>query len=169
MNRLARLSTVSLKSRPQWRAHAHEWNQQASCRQLTATDNADVENLQMTVWLLVVEFVRFLWFSAFLGRFIRPMSSFTPLSTLQWASTLMRFFPLAPLPGSSIHALRMLRSYGLGSPQLHVIARSTCTTLASMLYASPAWWGFTSARDKKKLIGRLQRGGFLPDDVLSFA
>src|SRR6218665_1457817 len=41
---------------------------------------------------------------------------------------------------SSIHALRMLRSHGLGSPQLHVIARST--TLASMLYASPAWWGF---------------------------
>src|SRR6218665_3989278 len=39
---------------------------------------------------------------------------------------------------SSIHALRMLRSHGLGSPQLHVIARST--TLASMLYASPAWW-----------------------------
>src|SRR6218665_3125198 len=30
---------------------------------------------------------------------------------------------------SSIHALRMLRSHGLGSPQLHVIARST--TLAS--------------------------------------
>src|SRR6218665_1795052 len=26
---------------------------------------------------------------------------------------------------SSIHALRMLRSHGLGSPQLHVIARST--------------------------------------------
>src|SRR6218665_721441 len=71
---------------------------------------------------------------------------------------------------SSIHALRMLRSHGLGSPQLHVIARST--TLASVLYASPAWWGFTSARDKdrlEKLIGRLQRGGFLPDDGLSFA
>ena len=45
-------------------------------------------------------------------------------------------------------------------------------TLASMLYASPAWWGFTSARDKdrlEKLIGRLRRGSFLPDDVLSFA
>src|SRR6218665_1616114 len=33
---------------------------------------------------------------------------------------------------SSIHALRMLRSHGQGSPQLHVIARST--TLACMLY-----------------------------------
>src|SRR6218665_1048297 len=71
---------------------------------------------------------------------------------------------------SSIHALRIQRSHGLGSPQLHVIARST--TLASMLHASPAWWGFTSARDKdrlEKLIGRLQRGGFLRDDGLSFA
>src|SRR6218665_494585 len=71
---------------------------------------------------------------------------------------------------SSIHALSMLMSHGLGSPQLHVIARST--TLASMLYASPAWWGFTSARDKdrlEKLIGWLQRGGFLPDVGLSFA
>src|SRR6218665_2737006 len=38
-----------------------------------------------------------------------------------------------------------------------------------MLYASPACWGFTYARDKEKLIDRLQRGGFLPDDVLSFA
>jgi len=46
-------------------------------------------------------------------------------------------------------ALRMVRSHGLGSPQLHVIARSA--TLASMLYASPAWWGFTSARDKDRL------------------
>src|SRR6218665_3138251 len=70
---------------------------------------------------------------------------------------------------SSIYALCMLRSHGLGSPQLHVIARST--TLASMLYASPSWWGFTSAWDKdrlEKLIGWQRRGGFLPD-VVSFA
>src|SRR6218665_3435666 len=73
---------------------------------------------------------------------------------------------------SSIHALRMLRSHGLGSPQLHDIVIARSTTLASMLYASPAWWGFTSARDKdglEKLISQLQRGGFLPDDGLSFA
>src|SRR6218665_1650564 len=46
---------------------------------------------------------------------------------------------------SYIYALRILRSYGLGSPQLHVTARST--TMKSMLYASPAWWDFTSARN----------------------
>ena len=37
---------------------------------------------------------------------------------------------------SSIHALRMLRSHGLGPTQVHEVARMT--TLASMLYASPA-------------------------------
>src|SRR6218665_2577979 len=50
---------------------------------------------------------------------------------------------------------------GWGTPQLYLIARST--TLACMLYAFPAWWGFTSTRDKdqlEKLIGRLRRGGF---------
>src|SRR6218665_3392596 len=60
---------------------------------------------------------------------------------------------------SSIHALRVLRSHGLGSPQLFEVARST--TLASMLYASPAWWGFTTAQDRdrlERLMGRLRRG-----------
>src|SRR6218665_2240029 len=44
--------------------------------------------------------------------------------------------------------------------------------LCNSMLASPAWWGFTSALDKdrlEKLIGRLQRGGFLPNDGLSFA
>src|SRR6218665_3416817 len=45
---------------------------------------------------------------------------------------------------SSIHALRMLRSHGLGPTQVHEVARMT--TLAYMLYASPAWWGFTTAQ-----------------------
>src|SRR6218665_890806 len=62
---------------------------------------------------------------------------------------------------SSIHALRMLRSHGLGSPQLFKVARST--TLASKLYAFPAWWGFTTAQDRdrlERLMGRLRRGVF---------
>src|SRR6218665_1928294 len=59
----------------------------------------------------------------------------------------------------SIHALRMLRSHGLGSTQLFEVARST--TLASMLYASLAWWGFTAAQDidrLERLMGQLRRG-----------
>src|SRR6218665_255608 len=41
-----------------------------------------------------------------------------------------------------------------------------------LCYMPPCLVGFTSARDKdrlEKLIGRLWRGGFLPDDVLSIA
>src|SRR6218665_2680186 len=76
--------------------------------------------------------------------------------------------PSSGLSASSTHALRTLRSHGLGSPQLYEVAQST--TLASMLYASPAWWGFTTAQDRDRL-GRLMgwlRGGFLPAQDRSF-
>src|SRR6218665_2140746 len=64
---------------------------------------------------------------------------------------------------SSICALRMLRVHGLQDKQIHVVA--SMTTLASMLYASPAWWGFTTAQDRdriEKLMSRPRRGGCLP-------
>src|SRR6218665_1346013 len=70
---------------------------------------------------------------------------------------------------SSIHALLMLRYHGLGSPQLFEVARST--TLAFMLYASPAWWGFTTAQDRdrlERLMGRLRRWFFLTAQARSF-
>src|SRR6218665_3689916 len=41
---------------------------------------------------------------------------------------------------SSIFALRFLRNHGLRSDRLHLVARAT--TIASILYATPAWWGF---------------------------
>jgi len=41
------------------------------------------------------------------------------------------------------------------------------TTIASLLYASPTWWGYTSAADRSKLE-RLRRGGYLPADHPSF-
>src|SRR6218665_3262968 len=50
---------------------------------------------------------------------------------------------------SSIYALRMLRVHGLQDKQIHVVA--SMTTLASMLYASPAWWGFTTAQDRDRI------------------
>src|SRR6218665_1884237 len=64
----------------------------------------------------------------------------------------------------------MLRSHGLGPTQVHEVARMT--TLASMLYASPAWWGFTTAHDRyrlERLVRRLRRGGFLPGVVQPIA
>src|SRR6218665_1533741 len=50
-------------------------------------------------------------------------------------------------------------------PQLHHVARATI--VASLLYASLAWWGFTSAEDRsrlERLVGRLGRGGYMPDE-----
>src|SRR6218665_2967037 len=71
---------------------------------------------------------------------------------------------------SSIHALRMLRTHGLQPPQLQEVARMT--TVASLLYASQAWWGFTSAQDRDRLermVERLRRCGYLPESAPSFA
>ena len=71
---------------------------------------------------------------------------------------------------SSIHALRMLQSHGLGTTQLHEVAHMTA--LASMPYSSPAWLSFTAASDKdrlERLVCRLRRGGFLPGDAQPIA
>src|SRR6218665_1694720 len=65
---------------------------------------------------------------------------------------------------SSIHALRMLRTHGLPPVQLQEVA--CMTTISSLLYASPACWGFTSAHDRDRLeclVERLRRGGYLPE------
>src|SRR6218665_1931091 len=71
---------------------------------------------------------------------------------------------------SSIHALRMLRTHGLPPAQLQEVARMT--TISSLLYASLAWWGFTSAHDHdrlERLVKRLRRSGYLPESAPSFA
>lgn len=70
---------------------------------------------------------------------------------------------------SSMHVLRMLRKHDLQQQQLNVVASTT--TLASLLYASPAWWGYTSANDKARidrLINILRRKGSLPIVHASF-
>src|SRR6218665_481220 len=69
---------------------------------------------------------------------------------------------------SSIFALRTLKSHGLPPPLLQQVARAT--TVASLLYASPAWWGLANAEDKsrmERLLGRLRQGGYLPADFPS--
>src|SRR6218665_3591148 len=63
---------------------------------------------------------------------------------------------------SSMYALRVLRCHGLPPPQLHEVARAT--TIASLMYASLSWWGFSSAKDRsrmERLINKLKRSGFL--------
>ena len=55
----------------------------------------------------------------------------------------------------SLYALRVLRSHGLPTTALHDVARAT--TVSRLLYAAPAWWGFTKAEDRNRLDRFLQR------------
>src|SRR6218665_967789 len=71
---------------------------------------------------------------------------------------------------SSTYALRLLRSHGLQPRELHLVARAT--TVASMLYAAPAWWGFAGEGVRQRLerlIARMQRSGYLPSDFPDLA
>jgi len=66
----------------------------------------------------------------------------------------------------SLHALRVLRAHGLPHDAMATVARAT--TLSRLLYASPAWWGFTSADDRQRierLQRKMQRMHFLPSDA----
>src|SRR6218665_2763374 len=71
---------------------------------------------------------------------------------------------------SSKFALRTLRAHGLRPQELHLVARAT--TVASLQYASPAWWGFATEEQRnqlERLLRGLRRCGFLPADFSSFA
>ena len=63
----------------------------------------------------------------------------------------------------SLFALKTLKSPGMPSAELQEIFRST--TLASLLYAAPSWWGFAIAEDRSRLqsfLSRAIRAGFYP-------
>ena len=69
----------------------------------------------------------------------------------------------------SMYALRVLRSHGLTGEALWDVTRAT--TLARMLYTSPAWWGYADMGHGQRLqnfIFKLQRLGFLPRNSPSF-
>src|SRR6218665_109942 len=70
---------------------------------------------------------------------------------------------------SSIYALRMLRLHGLQPRQLRLVAKMT--TISSLMYAFPAWCGYTSAANRSKLerlVARLRHSGYLPANHPSF-
>src|SRR6218665_3653195 len=70
---------------------------------------------------------------------------------------------------SSTYALRLLSSHGLQPRELHLVARAT--TVATMLYAAPAWWGFVGEGERQRferLITRMRRSGYLPTDFPDF-
>src|SRR6218665_125607 len=69
---------------------------------------------------------------------------------------------------SSIFALQLIRNHGFRSDQLHLVARATA--IASILYATPAWWGFAGGGDRQRLerlVARLRRIGYLPTEFPS--
>jgi len=69
---------------------------------------------------------------------------------------------------SSLYALRVLRDHGMPAEALHLVSRAT--TVARLLYASPAWWGLLSAEEVDRIerfMRRVKRTGFLPPDAPS--
>src|SRR6218665_2825284 len=61
---------------------------------------------------------------------------------------------------SSRFGFRTLRTHGLRPAELHMVTRAT--TVSSLMYASPAWWGFTDASERTRLnwlISRFIREG----------
>jgi len=55
----------------------------------------------------------------------------------------------------SLYALRLLRAYGLKNQDIVTVFKAT--TLAKLIYASPAWWGFTNSNDRARLESVLRK------------
>jgi len=62
---------------------------------------------------------------------------------------------------STLHALRVLRCHGMNDAALQTIY--TAVVVAKLTYAASAWWGFTSADDRRRIeavLRRALRAGF---------
>ena len=69
---------------------------------------------------------------------------------------------------ASLYAIRTLKAHGTSMKDLQTITRATI--ISRTMYASPAWWGLASGRDKTRLEGfmnRLRRAGYLHPDALT--
>src|SRR6218665_1881779 len=53
------------------------------------------------------------------------------------------------LCNDSLHALRVLSWHGLSAEALSTV--TVATIISGLLYASPAWWGLTSAENSSRL------------------
>src|SRR6218665_2421028 len=73
-------------------------------------------------------------------------------------------FPLTPkrIFVRSLNMSKSSKCFG----QLEEVVRAT--TMTTLLYAAPAWWGFASEGDRgrvERFIGRLRRSGYLPKEA----
>ena len=69
----------------------------------------------------------------------------------------------------TMYALRVLRTQGMSVQSLHDIYRSV--VVAKILYASSAWYGFTSVTERQRIdafFERSKKSGFCPPDLPSF-
>jgi len=54
-----------------------------------------------------------------------------------------------------IYAIKVLRCHGMNEEELRLVYKSV--VLEKLMYASPAWWGFATAVDKKRIEAFVQR------------
>ena len=69
----------------------------------------------------------------------------------------------------TLYALKILRAHGMCDIALQAVYQSV--VLAKLLYATSAWWGFTTAADRQRIDGflhRSQRYGFCSSKTASF-
>ena len=69
----------------------------------------------------------------------------------------------------TLFALRTLRRHGLPNDAIHSVFQAV--VVAKLTYASPAWWGFSSAADRGRLEAFLRRAvifNYRSDSVPSF-
>jgi hypothetical protein len=70
----------------------------------------------------------------------------------------------------SLYALRILRQHGMSVADLHKVYQAT--VISKLQYASPAWWGFTTAMQRDRLEAFLRKGvklGFCSANDSDFA
>ena len=56
----------------------------------------------------------------------------------------------------SLYAIKVLRCHDMNEKELRLVYKSV--VLAKLMYALPAWWGFATAADKKRIEAFVQRG-----------
>ena len=66
-----------------------------------------------------------------------------------------RFIIIIIKCAQSLHALKLLRQHGMSEDSLRHVYKAV--VLSKLLYASPAWWGFTIAANKKRLKASVRR------------
>src|SRR5207244_12051506 len=67
----------------------------------------------------------------------------------------------------SLYALKVLKAHGMPQIELQEVFRST--TLASLMHAVPAWWGFTLAEDRNRLnsfFNKSKKAGFYETEFM---